>query len=85
MNFLALWFGGGTLFILFLWLKELWFYKKRNWDFSVDSGISQSGPGDAGLPIRQDPPKIRVLIVAPLMIVMGLCLTIFAQVTGAGE
>ena len=85
MNFLALWFGGVTLFIFFGWLRELRFYKKRNWDFSVDSGISQSGPGDIGLPVRQDPPKIRVLIVAPLMIIMGLCLTIFTQVSGAGE
>lgn len=85
MNPVALFCGGVTLFLASLEVRELLFYRKRNWDFSVDSGISQAGSGTGGVVVKAFSPKTRVLIAASLFILMGFCMTIFVQLGVFGD
>jgi hypothetical protein len=84
MNFAAIWFGMIGMFLFYGWLKELRFYKRRNWDFSEDSGITQAGWGGLGGPIRAFSPKTRVLVAAPLALILIFILTIVSQLNGFG-
>jgi hypothetical protein len=72
----AIFFGCVTLFVLFGWLRELWFYRKRNWDFTIDSGLTRWAFGTGGFPARNVSPKIRVQIGLPLWIIFGLYVTV---------
>ena len=79
MSGVAILFGCGTLFMISLWLRELLFYWKRNWDFTIDSGISRAGTGTGGAVVREFSPKVRVLAALPFFIIMFVCLTVLAQ------
>ena len=77
--------AGASAVILFLlalilqnWLKDLVFYKKNNWDFSLPSGAWDIVPGvegnTSGKPISN---FSRVIFAQPLMI-LGLLLMLLA-------
>ena len=75
MGFATVFSGCVTLFLLFGWLRELRFYRKRNWDRTIDSRITRGGFGAGGAVTVPFTPKIRVLIASPLFLLMGFCLT----------
>ncbi|MFN0191443.1 MAG: hypothetical protein ACKVP5_05630 [Aestuariivirga sp.] len=60
-----------------LWIKEIFFYGRRRWDFSIDSGILNMGPGvEGGEPLKVWSNKTRVLLGYPffLVVIFGICL-----------
>lgn len=84
MMVFSLIFFGIFLWLFYAWWKELKFYKKNNWDFSIDSGLKGIGPGaEGGDPMRDFSPKTRVLFALPIMLVGFLVSSIVFLIASA--
>jgi hypothetical protein len=57
------------LYVLFLWIKDLKFYSRHDWDFSKDNGVRGVGPSADSFPAPYEySPKTRVTVLYPALL-----------------
>jgi hypothetical protein len=59
------------LFVCYLWIKDLLFYSKHDWDFSKDNGVRGVGPSADSFPAPYEySPKTRVTVLYPALLIV---------------